>query len=162
MEIRNADDLRKYLEKIVESANKEVAEEVVHDVKASISKNVYGMYRPEVYQRTYALHDSVGILGSHFHGNTNTVTVGHDVRMLSYMSVAGDTVMNEGIPNIIIKGQAGAMTEKGYWKDSPRMEPGHTFALPRDYITPVKIGLINTYEIMFKKALRNQTGNKVL
>lgn len=164
MEIRNADDLKKYLEKIAHQANLEVANKVVDDVKDSIDKVVYRSYNPNnmVYERTYELRDSVAITNQSVAGSRSIVEVSHDTKKLNYQAISGKLDNAGVVPDIIIKGQAGAITEKGYWSASSKMQPHHTFALPRDYITPVQDTLMVTYGDMFKEILRKNTDRKVL
>lgn len=160
--INNIKELELFLKQTLEDALIDVANDVVEDTKASIQSVVYSSYTPDVYERTYALKNSVEITKMpDTREQFLQAEVGHNVTKLGYTSLAGNSIYNqENIPLMIMTGDIGAIYQKGLWRNAPQYNSSHTFAFERDYITPVQEQINKTLPTKLIKTIKSK-GYKV-
>ena len=157
--INNIKELELFLKQTLADALIDVANDVVEDTKASIQSVVYSSYAPDVYERTYALKNSVEITKMpDTREQFLQAEVGHNVTKLSYTALSkGHTIYDQGnIPLMIMTGQIGAIYQKGLWRKAPQYNSEHTFAFKRDYITPVQEQVNQTLPTKLIKTIKGK------
>lgn len=123
-QLKNQNDVEKYLRQKIEQALDLIIEEIKKQNEAIITKHVYDAGTPEEYQRTYEFRDVAwDVTKAKSQNNTTQAELYYDGEAMTYnpyLAQHGSEAPNyddarEYLAEIIYQGKSGEMYGSGYW-----------------------------------------------
>ncbi|HZJ98757.1 MAG TPA: hypothetical protein VFC79_02055 [Tissierellaceae bacterium] len=141
--VKTWSQLEKALQQARDKALKGASEKAKDLVKDRIDKDVYSVYSPNSYERTYDLKESVEPSDIKSNGNVSEIKISHNEDKIrstgnQHRSVVDGKSSASSIAEIVHNGKTGAIGQRGYWRDAPWYDNGDAFAHSRPYMDNAK------------------------
>jgi hypothetical protein len=127
---------------VIETVKNDLKDEAIKTVKEHIQSDVRNTYKPEVYERTYQLENSL-IGNTHINnsGSQILLTIEHDENKMNYDSVMGYPVDGNELVNWIVSGDV-----YNLWSD----DPSEAYLNPRPYMENAEEQLMSEIDSLIR------------